>query len=317
MAARTLNRLTASGVAVAKGPATLSDGGHLSLKIDKNGNKRWIFLYARNGRERELSLGPWPALSLADARKKRDAWNATLARGEPLTGAREKQTQTFGAVAAEVIKRRAPAWRGDMSAGHWRASIENHCAPLLTRPIAAITLEDVLRVLRPVHDRAPNFAALTRARVEEVFNYAQARGLLPQDKANPADRRRLKILLPGKPPAVHRAALPYSEVPALIAELRAIPLADARFVAAAALRFVVLTGLRVREGCEAKWSEIDVQKGLLTIPHERMKGGRDSRSAPISAGSRDPPCNGAVPRDKRRRVPSATSRGGDWGRSVA
>jgi integrase len=281
MATRTLNRLTASGVAVAKGPATLSDGGHLSLKIDKNGNKRWIFLYARNGRERELSLGPWPALSLAAARKKRDAWNATLARGEPLTGAREKQTQTFGAVAAEVIKRRAPAWRGDMSDKSWGISVERHCRPLLDRPIASIDLQDILRTLRPVYDRSPNFAAITRRRVEQVFGYARAFGLIPLDRPNPADPGVLEHLLPPRPAAVNRPALPYAEVPVLVAELRAIPLADARFVAAAALRFVILTSLRAREGCEARWCEIDLQKGLLSISAERMKGGR-AHEVPLS-----------------------------------
>ncbi len=59
MATRTLNRLNASLVAVAKGPKSLSDGGHLSLAIDKNHNKRWVLLYTRNGTARELSLGPY------------------------------------------------------------------------------------------------------------------------------------------------------------------------------------------------------------------------------------------------------------------
>jgi integrase len=273
--ARTLNRLGASKIATAKGPATLRDGGHLCLLIDKNNNKRWVFIYANKGREREISIGPFPAVSLADARKRRDAMNASLAKGEPPASPRQKDAQTFGAVAEEVIKRRSPAWRGRVSAYHWRVSIEQHCAELLNRPIASITQDDVLRVLAPLYDRSPSFAAITRARVEDVFNFAEARGLLPKDKANPADRRRLRVLLPAAPTATHRAALPYAEVATLVSELRAIPLSDARVVAARALEFVVLTALRVGEVTDAVISEIDFGKHLFIIPAGRMKAGRE------------------------------------------
>ena len=85
MANRTLNKLAASAVAVAKGPAILSDGGHLYLRVDEtHTSKRFVFVYARYGRTREISLGSYPALSLAEARKMRDALNAKLAKGEEL-----------------------------------------------------------------------------------------------------------------------------------------------------------------------------------------------------------------------------------------
>jgi integrase len=274
--ARMLNRLSASKVATAKGPHTYSDGGHMYLTVDVNNNRRWIFLYAKDGRQREISLDAYPALSLADARKKRDAMNVALANGEPLAGPRQKDAApTFGSVSAEVIKRRAKAWRGGVSAQHWKVSIEQHCQPLLTRPIASITQEDVLRILRPLHDRAPNFAAITRARVEDVFTYAQASGLLPLDRANPADRRRLKLLLPATPKAVPRPALAYADVPALMAELREINIADKRVVAARALEFTILTALRVQEACDSTLSEFDFDKRIFAIPAARMKVGKE------------------------------------------
>jgi integrase len=219
---------------------------------------------------------------LADARKKRDAMNASLARGEPLAGPRQKDAQTFGALATEVIKRRAGAWRGGVSAQHWKVSIEQHCAALLDRPIASIAQEDVLRVIRNLHERAPNFAQITRARIEDVFTYAQARGLLPLDRANPADARRLKLLLPTAPKPVPRPALPYADVPALMAELREIDIADRRVVAARALEFVVLTALRVQEACDASMSEIDLEKRIFTVPAVRMKAGKE-HVVPLSA----------------------------------
>ena len=219
MTTRTLNKLTAGKVVTAKGPARLADGGHLYLQVGPTHSKRWVFIYARGGRQRELALGPFPAVSLAVARTKRDKLNAALANGEPLSLTRDDKAKTFREVADELIARRGPTWRGKGSAYHWRISIEKHCAALVARPIAAITGDEVLRVLAPLNDRAPSFAAITRSRLEQIFTYAQARGLLPQDKANPADRRRLQILLPVRRAVVHRAALPYNDVSLLIAEL--------------------------------------------------------------------------------------------------
>jgi integrase len=281
--ARTLNKLSASQVATAKGVRTYSDGGHLYLSVDVNHNRRWIFIYARDGRQREISLGTYPALSLSDARKKRDEMNTSLARREPLAGPRQKSGQTFRAVAEEVIKRRSSSWHGKVSANHWRVSIQEHCAKLLDRQIDSIGLEDVLAVLRPLHDRAANFAAITRARVEDIFDYAQARGLLPLDRANPADRRRLKLLLPAAPAAIHRPALAFTDLPALIAELRAINIADGRVVAARALEFTITTALRAKEAYRVTLAEIDFGARLLTVPAARMKGGKRAHVVPLSA----------------------------------
>ena len=281
--ARTSDKLSASKVATAKGPHTFSDGRHLYLNVDADHNRRWIFIYARDGRQREISLGSYPALSLSDARKKRDAMNAMLARGEPLAGPRQKSGRTFGAVAEEVIQRRSSSWHGKVSANHWRVSIQGHCAKLLDRQIDSIGHEDVLAVLRPLHDRAANFAAITRARVEDIFDYAQARGLIPADKPNPADRRRLKLLLPTAPAAIHRPALAYADMPALVAELRAINIADGRVVAARALEFAIITALRAQEAYRVTMAEIDFDARLLTVPAARMKGGKKAHVVPLSA----------------------------------
>ncbi len=279
---RTTNRLTASKAATAKGPPegrkgvyNYADGGHLYLSVDRHQNRRWVFIYTRDDRQRELSIGTYPALSLADARRARDTMNTSLARGEPLVGPRAKDGETFGAVAAQVVKRRSRSWRGKESAHSWQVSINQHCKPLLPRPIAAITTEDVLRTLAPLHERCPSFAPITRARIEDVFNYAQARGMLPQDKVHPADKRRLAVLVPKSPKAVPRAALPDGDVPELVAELRAIPLADARVVAARALEFTILTALRVGEATGANLSEFDFDKRTFTVPASRMKAGRE------------------------------------------
>jgi integrase len=267
---RTLNRLTASGCATKKGPRAYADGGHLYLYVDNKQRRRFVFIYARGGRQREISLGPFPALSLADARVKRDQLNAALARGEQLTGPRQQELETFGAVASAEVRRRSSSWRSGESARHWAITLERHCASLLSRPIASITTQDIVRVLKPLHDRAPSFEAITRARIAEVFSYARAHGIVPHDRPDPADPDVLRRLLPAKPKAVHRPGVLYSDVPKLIAELRTIPREDSRWVPARALEFRILTALRAGEACGANWSEIDLDRRLFTVPANRM-----------------------------------------------
>ena len=271
MTTRTLNRLTAAKVATAKGPSMLADGGRLYLRVGDNGNKRFLFIWARSGRQHEVSIGPFPALSLADARKERERLNAQLANGE--SPGRRKDQATFRSVAEQVIKRRSSSWRGKVSAFHWKISIEKHCVALLDRPIASIGLEDVLRVLAPLCEKSPAFASITRSRISDIFDFAAARGLIPADKPNPADHKRLKLLLPARPKPVHQAALPYADVPALCRALQSIPLSDPRFVTARALEATILMALRVGEVCNANWSEFDLEKKLFTIPENRMKAG--------------------------------------------
>ena len=271
MTTRTLNRLTAAKVATARGPAMLADGGRLYLRVADNGNKRWIFIWARNGSQHEFSIGPFPALSLSEARGERDRLNARLAKGE--SPGRQKDQATFGSVAAQVIKRRSSSWRGKVSASHWAISIERHCAPLLDRPIASISTADVLRVMAPLCEKCPSFAPITQSRISEIFEYAAAHGLVDADKPNPADQKRLRLLLPARPKTTHQPALPYADVPALTCELRAIPQSDPRFIVARALEMTILTALRVGEVCNANWAEIDVEKKLFTIPAKRMKTG--------------------------------------------
>jgi integrase len=134
-----------------------------------------------------------------------------------------------------------------------------------------------------LHESCPSFAPITTRRVADIFDYAQARGLLPSDRANPADQRRLRHLLPGKRKAVHRAALAYDAVPEFIAELRAIPSSDRRFMAARALELTILTALRVGEAVNARWSEmmkanrehqVPLSMRALEIVDE-LRGGRD------------------------------------------
>jgi integrase len=132
----------------------------------------------------------------------------------------------------------------------------------------------VMKAIEPVWSTKPETAGRVRGRIERILDWAKVRGY--RDGENPARwRGHLDHLLParGKVRRVkHHAALPYGELPAFVAALRA---RDA--VAARALEFAILTAARTSEVLGATWSEVDLDARLWTIPAERMKAGREHR----------------------------------------
>jgi integrase len=138
-----------------------------------------------------------------------------------------------------------------------------------------ITVEDVLKVLKPIWTSKPETASRVRGRIEQILGWAAAMGYRSGD--NPAQWKggALPHLLPatGKiAKVVHRKAVPYEEVPQLMAELRKNGSTSAR-----ALMFTILTGARTTETREATHSEIDRTTKVWTIPAGRMKAGREHR----------------------------------------
>ena len=113
-----------------------------------------------------------------------------------------------------------------------------------------------------------------RGRIENVLDWAKVRGYRAGE--NPARRRgHLENLLPTRSKVrtvVHYRALPYSQLPKFIEELRKVGGMTAR-----CLEFVVLTAARSNEVLTAKWSEMDLQASTWTLPASKMKGGREHR----------------------------------------
>jgi integrase len=142
--------------------------------------------------------------------------------------------------------------------------------------VAAIDTGLVVSVLEPIWKTKPETATRVRGRIESVLDWAKVRGL--RDGENPARwRGHLDHLLPARSKVQrvkHFAALPYAELPALMAKLR-----DRQAVSAAALEFLILAAARTNEVLGARWDEID--SDVWTVPAERMKGGREHR-VPLS-----------------------------------
>jgi integrase len=149
--------------------------------------------------------------------------------------------------------------------------------PLRSRPIDEIDTAAVLAVHTPLWQTGPETALRLRGRIEAVLDAAKAEG--HRSGENPAPwRGHLSHLLPkrGKLTRGHHAAMAYSDVPAFIAQLR-----ECNAIAAMALEFCILTATRSGEVYGARWSEIDVEAKVWTLPAARMKAAREHR-VPLS-----------------------------------
>jgi integrase len=148
-------------------------------------------------------------------------------------------------------------------------------------PVAEVGTEAVLRVLQPIWQLKPETASRVRGRIEAVLDYAQARGW--RQGENPARwRGHLAHMLPARARVArveHHAALPWQEIWGFMARLR-----QHKATAARALEFTILCAARTGEVIGARWSEIDMENTIWTVPAERMKGGRAHR-VPLSVAA--------------------------------
>jgi Arm DNA-binding domain len=169
--ARQLKRLTARTVATMKKLGRHADGGNLYLTISKTGagvSRRWTFLYALAGKQREAGFGSAATVTLAEAREKAAGYRSMLAKGiDPLD---EKKTareaaagrKTFGECAAELMKSKRREWRSEVHAAQWRTTIDDYCGPILDKPVDLIDTAAVLSVLQPIWGRIPETASRLR-----------------------------------------------------------------------------------------------------------------------------------------------------------
>lgn len=288
MPPRQLNRLTAKGAAALTKPGRHADGGGLYLKVTGSGSKAWVFFYQFAGRQREMGLGPFDNVSLAQARDKAvDARRLVAAGIDPLDHRRASQAAaaaaatTFGMYADEYVKEHRPSWSNEKHAAQWAMTLSDvYCKSLRPIPIADVGLDEVLAVLQPVWQKRPETARRIRMRIEKILDAAKVRGL--RSGENPGRwRGNLDHILPRHQASTarHHPAMAWAEVPAYFQSL-----AIKRGTAAAALCFTISTAARTAEVLGATWTEIDEDRALWVIPAGRMKARRDHR-VPLSEGA--------------------------------
>ena len=287
---RVLNRLSDVAVRAKKRPGYVADGGNLYLRIGPGGTKAWMFRYTMRGRTRDAGLGPYPTVSLVRAREEAERCRRLVAAGIDPIEARNEQRQaalmaavkakTFEQCAREFIASHELGWRNKKTGTLWRSALATHVYPVMGAvPVQQVDTALVLQVLQPIWGEKPAISSRIRAIIESVLSWAKAKGYRAGE--NPALwRGHLDHLLPARSKVRlvrHHPALPFSEVPAFLVQLRA---RDG--FAPRALEFLILTAARSGEAMGARWDEIDLGQKMWVVPPERMKGAKEHR-VPLSA----------------------------------
>ncbi len=249
----------------------ISDSGGLHIEITPSGGKLWRWRYRFNGKAQLLALGKYPAVSLAEARRKRDEARALVGEGKHPT--REKRAEKLRRMAEgeNTFEKLTRKWLELKKAGlneKYRmqnlSRMEQLVFPKIgSLPVTEITIPDIVRVVEKISNRGTvETAKRMKQLISQIFRYACYRGLWQHNPA--ADLRGILPTVERK----HFASLPLAEVPAL---LKAIEDYNGENISKAAMKLLALTFVRTGELIGAKWEEIDWQREEWHIPAERMK----------------------------------------------
>ncbi len=282
-------KLTALGVAKLKNPGMYGDGGGLWLQVTGKGAKSWIFRFTLRGKSREMGLGSAGTFSLAEARDKALTCRKLCYEGIDPIEMRRGQRQdaaieaakaiTFRTCAEQYIDSHKAGWRNAKHAAQWTATLETYAYPVFgDLPVQAVDTGLVMQALQPIWTTKAETATRVRGRIESILDWATTHSYRRGE--NPARwKGHLANLLPKRSrvqKVEHHAALPFSQVPAFM-----VLLSDQSGVAAKLMAFTILTAARTGEALGARWSEIDLDAGIWTVPAERMKAGVEHR-VPLS-----------------------------------
>jgi integrase len=261
------------------GPGRYSDGTvkGLMLLVRDSGSRAWVLRYQIGGRRRDMGLGPYPEIGLADARERAlDARRLIKRDGkDPIAQRGRVKIRTFKETAEALIESKRPGWRNAKHAAQWSSTLETYAYPKLgDLSVQTIDTDAVLDVLRPIWTTKTETASRVRQRIEAVLDYAIA--TRARTGENPARwRGHLDHLLPN-PSKVrtvkHHTALDWRQAPAFMARLAKRQGIDAR-----ALTFTILTAARSGEVRGATWREIELENAVWTVPASRIKAGKEHR----------------------------------------
>ena len=258
------------------------DGRGLYLQV-RGDNRSWLFRFKMNGRARAMGLGPYPEITLAEARDAAlEARRLVLKGIDPIeaktaaavaTKIEKAPGRTFKDVATRYIEDQRDGWKSSKHATQWVTSLEAHVYPKLgSMAVSKISTDDVLGVLRPIWSETPETASRIRGRLEAILDAAVAMKLRPAG-VNPASwKGNLKSLLPPAARMKKAAgqasfpALPWRQAPAFLEALHR----DGG-MAVRALKFAILTAARSGEVRGMTWGEVDLGAATWVIPQERMK----------------------------------------------
>jgi len=270
-----------------KGNALFAVGGvtGLYMQITPGGGRSWILRTTVGKARRDIGLGGFPTVTLAQARDKAREARDKIGRGvDPVA---ERQAAKAALIAAagrgmsfekavdSYLSAKLDAFKNAKHRQQWQNTLRQYALPVLGRMMVQdIDVRDVLRVLQPIwHDKTETASRL-RGRIESVLSWATVAGHRKGD--NPARwAGNLKELLPAPSKVAkegNQPALTLDDAPRWFAALRTRDGMGAR-----ALEFLALTAARSQEVRGATWDEFDLDKALWIVPAARMKMGREHR----------------------------------------
>lgn len=270
--ARPLHKFSAAEIRNAK-PGKHSDGGGLWLYKQDADHAKWVFRFTAHGRRREMGLGAYPSVTLAQARDKAKAGRALVDAGKDPIKDRERkwreearQMHLLQDVALDAFESRKAELKGDGKAGRWFSPLEIHVLPKLGKvPVSELDQRDIRDTLAPIWHSKADTARKAMNRLSICMRHAAALGLEVDLQAT--DKARALL---GK--QRHKAqaipALPWQDVPAFYQSL------DEGSPTHLALRLLILTAVRSKA---VRFLHLDQIEGdVWTVPAENMKGRRDA-----------------------------------------
>jgi integrase len=252
------------------------DGAGLWLVVREDGGAQWVLRVTVHGRRREMGLGGYPSLGLADARKLAQRWRDVAALGRDPIKEREAEERTarreditLAILTADAFEARKADLKGDGKAGRWLSPLNLHVLPKLGKvPVTDLDQRDIRDTLAPLWHTKADTAQKALNRLSIVLKHAAALGLDVDLQAT----EKAKALL-GKSRHVSKniPAMAWADVPGFYTSL------EEPTPTHLALRLLILTGVRSNPLRHIRLDQIEGD--VWTIPAESMKGRKGATEA--------------------------------------
>tara|TARA_B110000503_G_C7131389_1_gene406947 strand:- start:572 stop:1810 length:1239 start_codon:yes stop_codon:yes gene_type:complete len=255
----------------------------LQLQVNKTGARSWVLRSKVGAKRKDIGLGGFPDVTLAQAREKARTTKEMIQQGlDPVAERKAARTaliaaqatnKTFDQCAEQFLIKKNTEFSNPKHATQWRNTLATYASPVIGRlPVDTVELPHILKILEPLWGEKTETAARLRGRIEAVLAYATVSKYRTGD--NPARwQGNLDAVLP-KPGRLkkvqHHKAIVWQEIGSFVQSLR-----ERKGTGAKALEFTILTAARSGEVRGALWDEIDVATKTWTIPAERMKTNKE------------------------------------------
>ncbi len=266
-----LTEIKALQQAVASTRKTISDGRGLFLEVMPTGAASWRYRYQLRGKTEKVSIGPYPIVSLKEARMKRDEFAADAFRGQ--SPAQQKQLQKVALATATTMAEFSERYYEEVivkcrkDAKQMRRYLDKEIYPSFgSKPLREVTVQEVQRLVYRKRDNGfPSSAAQIRNLLKRIFDYAVNCGLV---QANPVLMTKTRFITQARP---RTRSLSPEEIKIYLSVLSR---ANIRRQFKVGLQIILLTLVRKSELLHARWEHIDFEAGEWTIPEANSKTGK-------------------------------------------